>query len=133
MRGWAMFALGAAAMAIVGGSAWLGCERLKSMAPERLAFASASSRVGNTPKCRSEVWPRGVVHTPAQAELVFRSAFPDERFVRTRVRVTGQGDFWLVDQHPPERGLFGGYWMGGVLIVRISKCDGAITFVEGEE
>ena len=124
-----MFTLGAAAMAVVAAGVVLVCEPLKSAAPERLAYATASSRAGKPPECPSLVWREGIIATPAQAELVFRSAVPDRRFVRTRVSVTDQGDFWLVEQRPPS----GGVTLGGVLIVRISKCDGAITFVKGEE
>ncbi len=127
-----MFALGAAAMAAVAGGVLLLCEPLKSAAPERLTVANASSDPGKPPKCEKQVWREGVLRTPAQAELVFRASVPDHRFERTRVRITDQGESWLVEQIPPEPGP-GTIIMGGVLIVRIAKCDGAITFVKGED
>ena len=124
----AVFALGATVMLAFAVCALLGWEQLKSVAPERLVYASAPSSVGEEATCRGSVLdvarPNGIVTTPAQAEMVFRATFPDQRLVRTRVRVTDRGDVWFVEQMPPKG------WKGGGYIVHISKCDATVTLLK---
>jgi hypothetical protein len=124
----AVFVLGATAMLIAAAGALLGWEQLKSVAPERLVYASASSKIGAEPICRGSVLdvarPKGIVTTPAQAEMVFRSTFPDQKLIRTRVRITDQGDVWRVEQSPPKG------WKGDGYVVHISKCDATVTLLQ---
>jgi hypothetical protein len=124
----AIFVLGAAAVLVCAVGAWLGWEQLKSVAPDRLVYASASTRAGADPICRGSVLnvarPAGVVTTPAQAEMVFRSTFPDKRLRRTRVRVSDRGDVWLVEQTRPAD------WKGAGYTVQISKCDATVTLLQ---
>jgi hypothetical protein len=121
----AIFALGAAVMLVCAGCALLGWEQLRSVAPDRLVYASASTKAGAEPICRGSVLnvsrPDGIVTTPAQAEMVFRSTFPDRRLLRARVRVSDRGDVWLVEQ---TRRKGGGY------TVHISKCDATVTLLQ---
>src|ERR1700757_3953924 len=109
----AIFALGAAVMLVCAGCALLGWEQLRSVAPDRLVYASASTKAGAEPICRGSVLnvarPDGVVTTPAQAEMVFRSTFPDRRLRRARVRVSDRGDVWLVEQTRPAGWKGAGY------------------------
>jgi hypothetical protein len=125
----AIFVLGATVVMLVAAvGALLGWRQLEAVAPERLVYATASSKFGEEPICRGSVLdiarPKGIVITPAQAEMIFRSTFPDQRLIRTGVHITDQGDVWRVEQTPPKG------WKGEGYIVHISKCDATITLLQ---